>query len=580
MGFTSESDNSNFESMSAKLSGEERRDLLNRVGAKTSTEEENTLKKSTADRAYKNDGFTLMSGFSQEPLLVKILLWIKSILFDTDIENVYNSSMIRRTAAEIRREHPGLIDYKRKILAESFCDKIQELRSAQVFFRKYVVPLEKNAGNFYILLSSLVMSDFAEGIKKACDPFQYPADREPAPDTRSSLLSRLSKALDSIPPEKKSLMYGCARAAQWLRAFTVLPTDSLSDKFVKEDGVKHCGFVQARSEFSSFAQVLDLVPDISMEFLKALYLFSVRNTCDFTTASVELSDEEQNGFAKFYDRASASLSAVTCFVQEVPMASLAKVIFENFMYEPPVLGGGETWSVKFREKWKAMFDARWEQWTSCIKKDALRKKLAAYFELPEFPLFPVRPWENVWDGVVFAHPLTLGFLYFFMKRIFKKFMPYLRAVTLEGEFSVKDNNLEFTDTMSDMEKINFDTDSLINKLSSGGEYGSSLSGYSDLSTKTASSEKKVNAVIEEIENSAEYLIVTFCKCCRSFESLLDGITGEKTSTCYGPLANLSKIMGKDNAEFCDSITAYLRDVRYALDVIMDMELIEKSFVAE
>ena len=65
---------------------------MNRVGATTSKEEENTLKKSTADRAYKNDGFTLMSSFSQEPLLVRILLWIKSILFDTDIENVYNKA--------------------------------------------------------------------------------------------------------------------------------------------------------------------------------------------------------------------------------------------------------------------------------------------------------------------------------------------------------------------------------------------------------------------------------------------------------------------------------------------------------
>lgn len=97
-----------------------------------------------------------MSSFSQEPLLVRILLWIKSILFDTDIENVYNSSMIRRTAAEIRREHPGLIDYKRKILTESFCDKIQELRSAQVFFRKYVVPLKKMQVTFIFCFHPLL----------------------------------------------------------------------------------------------------------------------------------------------------------------------------------------------------------------------------------------------------------------------------------------------------------------------------------------------------------------------------------------------------------------------------------------
>lgn len=559
-----------FDSLVSGLNGDERKALLTKM-QNGATSEISTLE-TNEEFADSDDKGDFKTRLQQESFLLRVWLWIKSIFTNTSVEQVYNNTLVAQIAHNVQAQTPGLIDYHHQYLSNDFYEKLVELKHAADFFSGCIQTYEKNPGSFYVLLGSLIMPQIGDTMDKEADPYQYALTKEANTEMRTSLLRKMDDILQKIPSDKKSEMYMCVRSVEWLRQFTKLPFTEFISKFTSVvDNLNTCSFDVVENEISAFAHILYNGRTIPDEVIEALYLYSVRQV-----NAVELDDiDGKNSGASFMDTAAAQISVISMFITTVPMRSVACIVYNNALLVPEAFGGGEEWFVKYKAEWKKLFDRKWESWIRDCKKEKLKTKLMDYFTMATFPLFPVRPWGALWGGVPFSYEMTLGFLNNFFKEQFTAYEKVLKIVTLEGDFSIKDNRYEFNDTVNMFENIYDALKELATKLSNTGEYGVEFLRYQEMKGKTKSGVQKINMIMEQVEDTVEGLIASFGDACRTIDKLLTGLLSSKIDSHYGNLTNMSTIQGRDNKKFRDDLEKCTHGIEHAFEIVKELEPIDK-----
>jgi len=374
--------------------------------------------------------------------------------------------------------------------------------------------------------------------------------------------------LQKIPADQKSAMYSCVRSVEWLRQFTKLPFENFLAKFTAViDDVHTCSFEQIDTELSAFVQILCNGRTIPEEVIEALYLFNRRQT-----DSPELDDADGiDSGASFMTTATAQLSVISMFISVVPLRALARVVYNNALFVPDIFGGGEDWYVKYKAEWKRLFDRKWETWIRDCKKEKLKSKLMDFFHISTFPVFPVRPWTSLWGGIPFRYEMTLGFLYNFFINSYPAYEKTLKVITLEGDFSIKDNRFEFNETTNLFSDVSEALLELATKLGANGEYGAEFARYQGMKTRTKSGMQKITQVIGAVEESVGGLIKSFGDACRTMDKLLSGITADKIDSRYGNLTNITTIQGHENKKFRDGIEETKLGFEHAFEIIKEIE---------
>ena len=561
-----------FDSLVTEISDSEREIMLNKMKkGKTAEAAEPKLRNEAIDSDNAEDD--LLVKLKQQSLLKQLWIWIKSALTNTPIEEVFNISLVATLAREIEKESPGIIKWKNRTLCNFFYEGLVQLKTAVEFFRPFIFEYEKDPSAFYVLLGYVIMPEIGKEIERQSDPYQYSFDKNVTKEMRNSLLTKMDRILDEIPSQKKSEMYASVRFLEWLLQFAKLPIGKIAAKFTDSaDGVKECPFVIAKGDFSDLTKVMVNYTPITDEAVQTLFLNSERNTKFLGFESI---DENASSAADFQSDASTQFGVIRTFVQSVSFQKLSKVVFENSQYVPESYGGGEDWFIKFKNQWRALFDRRWNQWNRDYKKEKIKSKLLVYFELSTFPLFPFRPWEKVFgSGVPFHYDLTMGFICAFFRNEFKRYDVILEVIGVEGDFSLRENRIEFTDTMNLFATTGKDVEIFAEKLSSTGEYGVQLAKYEDGDDRSASSKDFIAVVMEEIEDEASTIIKNFGKACRSMSNLLAGILSEKITAYYGPLTNLMKIRGRENKAFREQLTSVKDGINHAYELIKEFESID------
>ncbi|MFA6937179.1 MAG: DUF5312 family protein [Treponema sp.] len=560
-----------FDSLVSGISTDERKTLLKKM-QNGSTSENSSLETS---EAYSDEDslIDLKTKISEESIFERFWLWLISIFTSTPIEEVYNKSIVSGIAKNIEQQSPGLVDYKHKYLTTIFYSKLVELKHAADFFKGYIDSYLKNPGAFYILLGSLVMPEIGSEMDKQADPYTYSFAKDVNSEMRTSLLRKMDDILQKIPADKKTEMYACVRSVEWLTQFTKLPFQMFLSKFsAVVENIKICSFDQIGSELISFSRILCNGRTIPDEVIEALYLFSMRQK-----NIVEFDDVDRNvtGSA-FMDTASSQISLISMFISTVPLRSVSCVVYNNSLYVPENFGGGEDWFIKYKGEWKKLFDRKWESWLKDCKKEKLKGKLMEYFELANFPVYTKRPWASLWGGAVqFNYELTLGFLNEFIKNIYPSYAQIFKIVTLEGDFAIKENRLEFNDTVNLFANINESLDELSIKLSSAGEYGAEFERYSTLNARTKTAAQKIQEMMEKIESNVKNMINLFGDACRTMQKLLTGLTSEKLDADYGNLANIASIQGRQNKKFRENLEKSKLGIDHAFYLIKEIEPLDK-----
>lgn len=563
---------SNFEILASDLTKQERTDILNKISPETAeavpVHEQSAARSELSEKEEERQ--TLSQRLRREPLLVRLFFRIKSILFNVSVEDAYNKSMVAAAAKRLERNYPGLIDSRQRLLASGFFNSISDLQQPQSFFTGAVASADSEKESFYFILGTCIMPEFTEKIKAACDVYQYPLTKPLSADTRRFLMDKLDDFIAKIPPDKKARMAVCAHAYEWLKLFVKFPLKGMIRKFSTAGGSPSCPFSLIREEFDGFARIMGTQVSFPDEFFLALFIASSKINSLWSCGESSVPAEKAAAFA---EAASAETAAFALFSSKVPVKKLGRIVFENALHATEPYSFGDSWIQKYRIQWRSVLDSRWKKWNVDSKKESLKLKLKAYFELDGFQKFPYHPWQDTEDEIPFKYDLSLGFAYYYLKKEFAKHTAVLDIASLEGDFSIKENRHEFTDLLSAVSVIVNKADILAAQVSSSGEYGAEFQDYRE-SSRNGYDKESLASVVSEIEGTAAEITGGFIRCAKSLENLLLAMFGEHTTLYYGPLLNLNKIKGRENKMFRDALEKSEKSIKHAYEVMVSLQEIE------
>ncbi|MBQ5492026.1 MAG: hypothetical protein IIT68_08240 [Treponema sp.] len=562
---------SSFDTLVSGLSDKERLEILQRMKSSAASLQLNMQLPEKLDLI--DASIDIKKRLEKLSFMERIMLWIKATFTNCSIEEAYNRSRVSAYAHEIEHQYLGLIDYRHRLVLDVMLNHFQELRAAAKFFEPYIAAYEKNPGAFYVLLGSIVMPGEHADIEADIDPYAYPFTEELDPDLHSNLSKKLEDVLAGIPDARRKTMYASVASVEWLRAFVRIPFERMSSKFSLDDsGRKTCHFENMGKDFCDFASVMCNGKVLSTESLQSLFIFYMKYATQPGAAEQGASLSEED----FLQAASLQMVAISSYIRTVPTRKMVCVIANNVQFVPSAVSGGEEWFVKYKSEWKMLFEHKWSQWMCDYEKERLKKQVTAYFGYDNLPLFPYRPWSTVWEGVPFRYELSLGFAYAFYKDYLMVYMKSLKQIALAGEFAIKENRVEFTDTCNTLYQVNDDLDVLATQLSAGGEYGLLFAKYEGQETRKSGDIKTIRDALRQIEARTTNTVKALLGALHSLQSLMGGILSEHVTSYYGPLINLGRIQAKDgkNRQFVHSLRECRFGVNHAYDILTAIEPLE------
>ena len=532
---------------------------------------DNRALESEKDPKMGADEIVIEETIKSESLFYRLILWLRSVLSSTSMEQLYNDDKIMSLFRKINKEYPGLIDYKGAVLLGIFYEKLLELKKSADFFRPYLDAIYENIGGFYVFLGSIVVPEVTQRMNEEVDPSILPLDREVTVELRSSFLRKMEEVIKEIPSHRRSFLYQCALSVDWLYQFTRLPFERFVSAF--SSGLSDspsARFESVTGELSAFAKLLCNGRSLPPEALECVYLFSAKQ---IIPASSEAKDDDSRA-KEFMDKATAFMAIIHMFINTVPLRYINKVVYNNIQWQPEQLTGAEDWFARYKEQWKKLFDEQWNRWLKEKKKAGLNKHLKESFGIEKVPLLPDRPWANMWGGVNFHFENTAGFLNWFVAKKQNEVVEPLKILLLEGQFVNKENRAEFANTLNELSQISESVYSFAEDLSQTGQTGMIFEKLASEHLRTLPAQSKIDTIIVEKEAFIKGCKNSFCNCARSVLNILNGIFAEKKDTRYDGIQNLASIQGSQNAAFRASLMQGQKVFASALDVLKELEQID------
>ncbi len=560
-------DSNSFDRLVSGLTEAERKDMLGKM--KSPDDSDNN------DRRFMDEGddsIPIAEQLKGESLLLRLWLWIRSLISNVNIEELYIEKRLSYLASKIDKKFPGLIDYKRSLLLSAFYNKLVELKLSADFFRPYLAAIEDSEGDFYVYLGNYVMPQVAKDMDEHVDPYSNSVTLGAKPEIRMGLLRKMEDVMNGIPQDQKAIMYSSVRACEWLRSFARLPIARMLTYFTSlVEGANTCSFGQISSELSDFARIMCNSVPLTEEVLQALYLFSTKKKHMVAYED----DMSGNSSDEFVSKAMAQLSMINMFVQTVPLKSICCLIFNDLQVNIGNFVGGEDWFVKYKANWKRIFDQKWTAWANDCKKEGLRHSLELNFKLEQFPMLPERPWAGLWGtGLPYRYELTSGFLYWYFKDVFPSYELTLKTLMLEADFVKKDNRVEFTDAFNTLVQVSIDLANFARRISVSGDIGMLLTKLRDEKLRTLQGSQKAESLVRSAESDMASIIVHFGDASRVIELVLSGVFLEKKDPRYDGLSNFNHIQGKDNESFKHKLTDVRNSLANVLALIKELEPID------
>ncbi|MCR4939537.1 MAG: DUF5312 domain-containing protein [Treponemataceae bacterium] len=562
---------SSFDSLVISLDNEERRSLLERIrSSASSADDPMDIRPSSQNEDTAVD---LSVKINSESILLRIWLYIKAAFTGTSRQNLYNDLLIKRKSRYIGRNYPELYDSVHNVLRNSFYESIRNLRIAADFFKQPISAYEDNPGASFVTIGSFLIPDIYESIDAEASPYSIPFNREVTNELKLSLFRKLEDCLQTMPQEKRNRMYFAVRNLEWLRQFINLPFEKLLAHFnsVDQSGYS-CPVDAVSSELAQFSKVFSFVNPFSPEVIGSLFLLARNGNNENNNSSEEFSIDS------FREKCDVQLGMIKSFTQSIPLFALTAISFNSASWVAEKPAGVENWFSKFKTEWRKIFDKQWESWLLDRKKELLKQKFITYFDVSDVPLFPVRPWTSVWTGVPCAKEYTLGFLYLFFGTLYPQMISTFRTIVIDGDFVLKENSIAFTDACNEFTTEELSLSSLKTKLSPNGEWAVAIANISGGNIQTIQSQTRIDALMLSVETEVGVLASKFGQNCKMVLRLLDGILrlNQQYKDVFDTLTNLSRIKGKENAQFMKELSKSRDMIEYTIEILKDVEEIDNT----
>jgi len=414
------------------------------------------------------------------------------------------------------------------------------------------------------------MPDLAGRMEKEVSPYSVPFSQEITVDLRTSLLRKMEVILSEVSQADKGTLYGCVQCLGWFKQLVNLPYDQFLRKFTSDSGGKvSCPMELALSDITQFAKILCNGKKINPETLQALYMFQAQTRMN----AGEIVDV-QGEVSLYMKKSMDNIVVIKRFITNVPMRAIGAIAHHSCSWVPTYKDGSEDWFVRYKAQWRKIFDKKWEAWLHDRNLAKTKERVTALFETADYPLIPNRPWEEFLGSFQCNKEYSLGFLYAFFTDLYPRHGETLKILMVDGDFILRENRLEFTDTYSDMNYLAQTVTEFNGKLSPKGVYGAGFTQGGNELLRTIQGQEKIQLYMRSIEAEASFIIVSFGNICRSFIAILDGILVEKHDPKYDSITNIASLMGPNNTPIRKHLVAVSQCISNSFELLKEVEMVE------
>lgn len=555
-----------FTKLVSGISSDERAILLDKIKAtrgdaivmqvaKDDVKEEKPL-----DIKYRNESF-----------LYKVIVWLRSLFTKKSVSEIYNDDLLNDLARRVNHGHPGLIDNKNALLLSLFCAKLKELRGCAQFLRPYFSIIDEDAGKFYVFLSSLLAPEISDAIMKVSDPYNVPFDQAFHDSMRMDCIKSMEDIISNMAHDTKGNLYTTIKSINWLKQFTELPFEHFLSQFTSIlSSSFSCPYLNAQTDYKDFAKVLADGSTVSKEAMESLFLYPHKNNL------MQSDSDLDSALADFVVKFKSCVSVIGVFIATVPIKAIGKLVFDDYDWTVGNIAGSEDWFLRYKEEWRRIFNARWNNYLHDKKKYELVGVLQSAYNINEFPELPYRPWARLWGGVPFRCEMTAGFLWWFAMNEFSALNAVLNIVILEGIFINKDNGTQMSEAVNTFCDANQQILTLVSSIGERGAIGSVFAKYIEERMRTLRGQQTISNLMMNTENTVRNLGKSFCNSTREIDKVFAGILDDKKISGYEGLQNFMTIRGVKNKKFRSEMAKTRAALNTARAIVAEIEPLDSA----
>jgi hypothetical protein len=397
--------------------------------------------------------------------------------------------------------------------------------------------VESGLGEFYVFLGTFFMPLISERYQREVNPFNFPFSTEDTNHLRVELAKKLDRILQSIDHEKWNHLGQAIRSLNWLREFSALPFRGFIAKFSPSPGNTYlCRFANAVNYLDQFASILCHGVSIEEEVLEALFFFNEKNI-DFDQNIGQ--NSEHNGSSQsdisskvqaFILTASEKTKVIKTFMADMPLRSLGILAHSSLSWTPELKDNSDDWFTKFKLTWHKVFEREWESWFNAQQREGALGQMRQFTGLENFPLIPFRPWTALFPQRDLQYELSLGFLLYFFKTNFVKYVDLLEHILMTGTFPSRDYRSNLTDCMDDLLTQSRAIEHLSHSLKPFGSFGIQ---FTEIASSPSMNPRKIATLMQKVEDEARVIVENCKKSSRDLagfvENIIDNFTGVSSS---------------------------------------------------
>ncbi|MBN2508745.1 MAG: hypothetical protein JXB03_00660 [Spirochaetales bacterium] len=554
-----------FDDLAARLSKEERIDLLDKIRSSYVDSAE-----PLHERNYEQPNLERI--YSHLSVFEKFLIFIKMLFFSRDRLILVEELVCKRFAREIEDAVPGMIDYKNKKVLPGFFRKVEELQSrASVFIMPFKELIQKGRGDFYAFLADIEAPALSQRILAECDPGRASVRRNTMEEgiLRQEIENTLEMILEEMDPVDRQNMYYHARVVSALREFALYPYERIL--LLKEKG---------RDGGASFETIQPVLLDViniifSLEhrprvvLLEGLFLF----------AHVKDMEDEQypleSDLKGWIEKTREAMGFLRSFNTEVPLIKIYALIADDLNFFPRNITSGEDWFSLYRQFWMARLEKNLKQYLlRLMKKEVLAK--AAHL-IHQSSVVSVPYYSKTAFGSPVAYEKTLAFLLEFLKREYQLSMHnQLKRILIDGEFYKEQNSQDFSEGFSGCSALEAQIQNLFLMLRSDGRYGAEIEKIDREPIPQALAVRKKKSVLGRFDRDVAKVLTDAATYFHLLINVLNGILFGEKGGRFDTLSNLGYIGGKENQQFIRRLKALLDDLTNFIGVFHDLKNIEEK----
>lgn len=558
-----------FDELVKSLAVTERREMLNRLADVTEVETAISSATPEAESFFnaKASEKEKKIRLSDEALIVRVWFKIMAFFSSSTADEKYQEYLVADLGKKLDRKFSPYISVQRRMYTDSMYQDLVFLNTARNFFVPLIIEYEKQRGDFYILLSSLVAPESYKNISAVLDPFTESYERDISKDVRSSFLKKMEKSFSDFSSEEKNKMYQAAQAAHWLSTFASLPLEHLILRFSDMTGKgQMCLLDTATDDLKKLASVFASALNIPVLLLEAFYIFSEQDKIQDESFSF---DQECTKFVKV---AVNYLLGITSFRTRIPVVDFVRFSIADILWEPDIDRKGEDWFSLFKTAWKMRFEKKLAEWMKLHDNFILKKRALAFLGCAEMPSLEFTPWDAVWFPMKFHREPVFLFLKAFFSTVYpKQISKILKLILVEGDFYKRENLVEFTDAFNVLEHQRQDIADFEQRLSPKGDLGEGFALALKEKVGTYNGKNRLEHLMANVESEAEVFYSKTLSAFQSMDAILGGILDVSRGGPYETLINMAAIQGKQNDIFRKDLSSVRFKIQDAIDILSSLK---------